>query len=351
MGAFDDRLAALLTDLNLDALRTAAGLQGQAEAQIRDFVALAQRTLQDADPTSKKQLEAIIARCLKVLDTGYAQVSAAQVSALHDLAALFAEASVQMVNRAAGTALLVMKNVLLPDVAEMAVKGAPSADWWQAQSLTAQHNFARAVRIGFTDGLTNDQIARGIVGKGPGGASLEGPGFLDASLRDARTLVQTSVQTMANSSRRAVFTANDDIVIGLRQISTLDSHTTVQCQARDHKQWDMEGNPVGHKIPYNGGTPVHFGCRSVEVPVLKPLVIDGKEIGGFESSSRASADGPVSSKLDFEAYLDSKSQDWQDEVLGPGRAKLWRDKKLTLADLLDMRGRELTLAQLKAKYQ
>jgi hypothetical protein len=38
-------------------------------------------------------------------------------------------------------------------------------------------------------------------------------------------------------------------------------------------------------------------------------------------------------------------------VLGEGRADLYRQKKLTLNDLLDQRGNELTLAQLKAKYQ
>ena len=39
-----------------------------------------------------------------------------------------------------------------------------------------------------------------------------------------------------------------------------------------------------------------------------------------------------------------------DEQLGAGRAQLWREGKITLKDLLDGKGRELTLDELRDKY-
>lgn len=65
---------------------------------------------------------------------------------------------------------------------------------------------------------------------------------------------------------------------------------------------------------------------------------------------RASESGPVKGNVSFQQFLDRKDAAWQDEVLGPGRAQLYRDKKLTLEQLLDARGQELTLAELKTKY-
>jgi Holliday junction DNA helicase RuvA len=49
-------------------------------------------------------------------------------------------------------------------------------------------------------------------------------------------------------------------------------------------------------------------------------------------------------------FFSRQSKAIQDEQLGAGRAQLFRDKKITLNDLIDGKGRELTLAQLKNRY-
>jgi hypothetical protein len=61
--------------------------------------------------------------------------------------------------------------------------------------------------------------------------------------------------------------------------------------------------------------------------------------------------GQVAGNLSFEDWLADKSAAFQDKVLGPGRAQLWRDGKLTLRDLLNQQGRQMSLEELRAKYE
>ncbi|MDP0212329.1 phage head morphogenesis protein, partial [Glaesserella parasuis] len=64
------------------------------------------------------------------------------------------------------------------------------------------------------------------------------------------------------------------------------------------------------------------------------------------SSTRASQDGPVSEQINYENWLKSKSPEQQDQVLGKGKADLWRRGVITFADMLDQSGRPLTLKDL-----
>jgi len=59
--------------------------------------------------------------------------------------------------------------------------------------------------------------------------------------------------------------------------------------------------------------------------------------------------GPVASDLSFDDFLRSQPPDFADEMLGKGRAELWRSGRITLAQLLDARGNPLTLAELRKR--
>jgi len=65
--------------------------------------------------------------------------------------------------------------------------------------------------------------------------------------------------------------------------------------------------------------------------------------------TRASDLGQIKADTTFDAFLDRHSKEYQDALLGIGKADLWRSGKITLQDLLSGTGRELTLAQLKSK--
>lgn len=226
------------------------------------------------------------------------------------------------------------------------IMGAPSADWWRGQSEDLKFKFAQQVRQGLSNAETNQQIISRIVGK-----SGE-PGIMETAKRSAAALVQTSVQAVANDARRETFKANSDVIKGLRQVSTLDSHTSLICISYSGCEWDLDFKPIGIKAkqkPYNGGTPRHFNCRSVEVPITKTFAELGlKNVPEFKPTTRASDEGQIDANTNFNDFLERKGKGYQDEMLGKGRAELWRNKKITLRDLVDGNGRPLTLSELEA---
>lgn len=219
------------------------------------------------------------------------------------------------------------------------IEGAPSAEWWDAQSSKTTFQFASQVRQGLANAETNQQIVARIVGK------FGQPGIMEVARKDAASLVQTSVQAVANDARLATFKKNADVLLGVEQLSTLDSHTTLICIAYSGGKWDLEGKPIeGTTLPFLGGPPRHFNCRSVLVGISRnPLFRNMK-------STRASDEGPVSNKIAFDEFLQRKSKAYVDELLGKGRADLWRKGNITLKDLVNGQGRPLTLDELIAKF-
>jgi hypothetical protein len=225
------------------------------------------------------------------------------------------------------------------------IEGSPSQDWWRGQSEDLKFRFAGQVRQSLANGETNQEIISRIVGK-----SGE-PGIMETARRNAAALVQTSVQTVANDARRATFLANPDVIKGIAQVSTLDGHTSLVCIAYSECQWDLDFKPIGPKAkqkPYNGGTPRHFNCRSVEVPITKTFAELGlKNVPEPKQTTRASSEGQIDANTSFADFLTRRGKAYQDKMLGPGRADLWRAKKITLRDLVDGNGRPLTLTELQ----
>lgn len=348
MNALELMLAELYTEHGIDLLRLAAGESDDVAAMLDVLIPELERILRRLDLTAaaKRDIDAALKEARALFATQYGAVADSMLTRLQDLARIEGQFAVESLGKVIGRRLkAVSENRLSRAVANMVIQGAPSADWWGRQGAAAAFRFSQLVRAGFASGQTTDEIVRQVVG------SRDGPGILAVSKREARTLVHTSIQTVANQSRMEVFQANsgdNGPVRGYRQISTLDSHTTVICMAYDMKTWDLEYRPVGHDLPYNTGCPRHFGCRSVIVPWLKTYRELGLDIDEIEST-RASMDGQVSDRLDFGEWLKGKSQAFQDEKLGPGRADLWRRGVITLSDLLDLRGNPLTLEQLKAQ--
>ena len=230
---------------------------------------------------------------------------------------------------------------------DVMIMGAPSTAWWKGQSEDLKLKFAQQVRQGLSGAETNQQIISRIVGK------AGEPGIMETARRNAAALVQTSVQAVANDARRNVFIANDDVIKGIKQVSTLDSHTSLICISYSGCEWDLEFKPIGMaktRKPYNGGTPRHFNCRSLEIPITKTFEELGlKGVKEAAATERASELGPIDANTSFDDFLKRRGQKYQDEMLGAGRAELWRDGKLTLRDLVNAKGRPLTLDELRSK--
>ena len=193
------------------------------------------------------------------------------------------------------------------------------------------------IRTGYAIGDTNSQMARKITGKN---------GVLDKQARrNNRALVRTATNHISSTARHAVMEQNEDIVIGYEWISTLDSRTTSECRSLDGKEFKLTDK-------YQPKPPIHIGCRSSTGPIFDPkLGIDRSR--GKRGAAGSKGRGQVSAKTNYYTFLKNQSVEFQDDVLGPTRAKLLRDGGLTADEFsrltVDQKFRPLTLAEMRKK--
>jgi len=275
---------------------------------------------------------------------GLVQLQRPDLTDLASMEAKFAQGAVGKV----GIDIALPPKKVLQSVADTAlVQGATFGQWFTKLEGSMRFDIDRAVKVGVSLGETNAQIAKRILGAG----GDKGGEVMPRGRRDAMAITRTAVQTIANEARLATYLENADIIKAVQWISTLDSRTTLICMARSGKTWSIpDFQPIGHKIPWGGGPPAHWACRSTTIPVTKSF----EELGGagpdLSPTTRSSMDGQVAADLTFDKFLKGKPPGFADEMLGVGRADLWRAGKITLSDLLDARGVPLTLAELNAQY-
>lgn len=157
-------------------------------------------------------------------------------------------------------------------------------------------------------------------------------------------------------------------------VYTAEGFIVKNCKSLHRLTWRLPDlKPVGHDKAFPGPI-AHWGCRSSQVPEtytweelsgkslkvdkksdtyrnhfearLKKQGFDDKEIAEIRADQQESMDGQVSKDGGWEGWLKSKGEAFARETLGPTRAKLWQEGKLTLRDLTDQQGRELTIDEL-----
>lgn len=335
---FDDVVTQALNILRLGASKRSATMR-KLERMAKEIVAS-----MGADELAKrprKELEAFLTNAEAIIAKQYGLIQ--ESLELAGIAEVVSDQTANSLQLALGiNAVGLPKSSYFRSVeSNVLIEGSPLRDWWKGQELDTQRRFTGAVRQGLLNNETNQQIIRRIVG------TNEEPGAMDLTRRNAASLVQTSVQAVANDARRETFDANADVIKGIRQVSTLDSHTSRVCMAYSGASWNLKREPLNGSPPFNGGCPRHFNCRSVEVPITKTFRELGLDIDEVAPTTRASDQGQIAAGTTFDEYLRRKGKAFQDEMLGEGRADLWRDKKITLRDLVNGDGRELTLNELR----
>lgn len=312
--------------------------------------------------------EALLRQIKSTIDTAYGDMQGLSDGQLLEVSKLEADATVRMFNKvfeAKVTSTALTPAQLETLVGKTIIDGAPSKEWWSRQSATTRLNFAREVRLGVAAGETNDQLVRRIRGRATGrtvllaksdGAKVRTReftgGVLQASTREATAMVRTSVQAVAQETRQAVYGENQDVLKGWAALVTLDSRTTLLCISRSGGAWDFEGKPLPQsavKIPFPGRPPWHWNCRTQLVPVVKSLaeMAKLKNPPKLNAGTQASMDGHVPRDMTYEEWLKTKPESFQMDVLGPGRFKLWKENGLSLTQLVDPQGNELTLDELR----
>lgn len=171
----------------------------------------------------------------------------------------------------------------------------------------------------------------------------------------AETLARTGVSHYSNQAVEAMGQANLDVIESRYFSATLDSKTSVTCASLDGSTYKMTDTSFPR-------LPLHYNERSRYIFLVQGQKYpDGSRaaIGAGENYDKGDTyTGRKSlSKGDFkitqarpstsyEDFLRRQPKDFQENVLGVGKAKLFREG-VPLSKFTDMTGRPLTLAELK----
>ncbi len=229
------------------------------------------------------------------------------------------------------------------------VEGARTSTWFARQSEKFIQDVMGVVRTSMENGESASQTATRLIGGTVAGVRV--PGLIRSTRAQASAVASTAMTAVNTNARLATFQKNSDIISAIRQLSTFDNRTSDICIAYSGAMWDVETlQPLPPtNLPFNGGPPRHFNCRSTVVPVVKSFEELGVEAlrGRIPPGTRASMDGQVPADLKFDQWLRTRSPSFQDRLLGPARANLWRNGDITLTQLVDFHGNPLTLDQLE----
>lgn len=376
-----DNLSTTLADdakaHTINLLRIEAGMRmevvGMLEGLEKDL--LKQLASTDLTTAKKERLQSFLDQTTAQISSSYKQIADVGEANLEKVATISSKQVAKSIDAGLGVNIgTVLSPQQLTRIAKgPIVEGSPMADWWAGQDLAAQRRFKGAIQQGLLLGEDMASIQRRVRGSKASGFT---DGALSVSKREAQALTRTAVQSVNNQARIDTLLENDDVVKGIEWVATLDARTTKTCMALDGKQWRLPDlKPIGHDKAFPGPV-AHWGCRSTQGPVTyswaelagkklkkkegaptfqeafqKRLEQQGftpEEAAKIEAKQRASMDGQVSDSKDWQAWLKGKGDDFALEKLGPGRFALWKQGKLTLTDLTDQQGRELTLAELEA---
>lgn len=323
-------------------------------------------------PAEVRRLETLLRIIRNTRTRAWAQVDEAWVEEALAIANAEPEALKRMVTLAAPVVIeaqLPSPSALRAIVMSRPFEGRTLRQW--ASSIMAEdlRRIENAIRMGMVAGEPSTVIARRVVGT----ARLNGlDGVTEITRRNAEAITRTAVNHISNLARAEFIKANSDLFEEEQFVATLDARTTPVCRANDGERFPVGKGPM---------PPLHFNCRSLRVPALlddalgnrpaKPVTERmllrefAKEHGIKAPTSRADLPygtkgafdefarrrireltGQIPAKTTYQEWLSRQSAEFQDDVLGPTRAKLFRDGGLTLQKFVNRRGDELTLAEL-----
>ncbi len=206
----------------------------------------------------------------------------------------------------------------------------------------------RTIADGYVQNRTTDQIVRDLRGTKE---MKYRDGALEGTRREIAAVVRTALSHTAQFAKDKFTEENSDLIGNLQWLSTLDNRTTPECQVRDGKLYTIKHKPIDHEYPWGAGPGrLHWQCRSTYVPLTKSWKSLGVDIEEFDIGTRASLDGQVPGKIDYEDWLKKQTPARQKQVLGETRAKLFTEGGLTFEELRNARGEDLTLDVLRKRY-
>ena len=164
------------------------------------------------------------------------------------------------------------------------INGRKFDEWFTHYSESDFTRIVEAVRIGVTNGITIPELVRQIRGTRENKFQ---DGIISASTKDAERLARTLCGGIANQAKDQFYRDNDDVVIGVEWLDTLDTRTCTRCGGLSRRRWKTK---EPHPVP-----PLHPNCRCVLIPVTELT-----DLGEDVSRPMANADFMQLAKEDYE---------------------------------------------------
>lgn len=288
----------------------------------------------------RARLERILKAVRSIIQEGYAKVHPELQAQLLDLA----DYEVGYQQQSITTHVPVTIDLHTPPAEQLAAavnampfQGALLSEWAKQLEDGAYRQVRNAIRMGFVQGETVDQMVRRLRGTK---ANKYKDGILEISRRDAEAVVRTAVNSVATRAREYFYDANTDIIKGVKWVSTLDNRTTPICRARDGKVYAVNTGPR---------PPAHINCRSTTVPITRSWQDLGINADEMPAGTRSSMNGQVPAEMTYNDWLKTQPKSVVVDVLGPSRADLYLKGGLTMDRFVNDAGRTLTLDELRAR--
>lgn len=335
-----------------EAIRRSIHMQRYSRATLRKIIAQLSRStdriameISKRDPGgdrfTDRRLRLLLDAVKEINDDAHKALAAILREDARGLAAAEVEATVNSLRNAAAVRL----DIVTPATAQVwaSVRARPFQgrllkDYFRDLPAAAFKRLRGEISMGFLEGRTTDQIVRSIVGTKRNNYK---DGVAEINRRSARTVVQTALNHTANAATEETYRANADLIKGVKWIATLDGKTSAVCRARDGMVFEQDKGPR---------PPAHLNCRSRTAPVLKSWKELGINLRQAPEGTRASMNGQVPASESYNSWLKKQPVDFQDDVLGPTRGKLYRDGGLSLDRFVDYSGREYSLDELRRRY-
>lgn len=200
-----------------------------------------------------------------------------------------------------GQAQKILKNSILTNK--------PWDDWWTNTAYNDVMRIANVVNAGVVQGLTINEMVQQIMGTK---ARNYTDGILSTNRSHARNLARTLCGGISNQAKDQFYRDNDDVVIGVEWLDTLDGRTCPHCAGLSRKRWKTH-DP--HPVP-----PLHPNCRCVLIPVTE-ITDMGEDI----PRPAANADFMALAKEEYEKKYPGKK--WEDLAESTRKSKYYKAMK------------------------
>lgn len=254
----------------------------------------------DLDNINARQLSRLIRDIDKLANTAYSDM----IRQSQDYSGELAQDETDFIYREFGKKWGAPKRP--PAITSPLVLGATIGEWLSKQGRDYAHNVTMAVR-------NQDSIAP-----------------LGGRFNNALKAFTTTLTSSTVNQRRIQVADKSSYILGYQHNSVLDSRVSDICLVRHLKRWNKDKQPIGHDLDYRE-TPLHPHCRSFITFIFD--FYDDSKING----------------ITVDDWLDSMNEAEQNEVLGVGKAAMYRRGDITLRDLLDQSGRPQPLYRLQEK--